>query len=356
MSVAQYRHYDCRITDDLIYKGMRTLFLENDLLRVGILLDKGADIFQFVHKPSDTDFLWRSPQGLLRPDRSNPTCASAAGAFLDSYHGGWQEILPGGGPTDYRGAELGLHGEVTHLGWDFDILMDTPAEIAVKLSVNCLRTPLRLERTLRLRKGEPNLLIEETVTNCAPEPIDFMWGHHPAFGAPFLREGVRLIIPAGKGQVHHPQFAASGIFPSGMEFNWPLAQTPDGRTIDLSCVPGPGAGYADLLYLHELRAGWYALLDPEKQLGFGLAWPKEVFPYLWFWLVYGQAPGYPWWNQVYCLALEPWTSMPNSLPQAMAQHTQKTLQGGASLSISLCAAVITGRDTVNHIDQAGVVS
>ncbi len=77
--MAAYRHYGCRITDDLVYKGMRALFLENDLLRIGILLDKGADLFQFLHKPTDTDFLWRSPLGLRDPQRTVATCASAAG-------------------------------------------------------------------------------------------------------------------------------------------------------------------------------------------------------------------------------------------------------------------------------------
>src|SRR5512139_1370193 len=151
MTAAHYRHHACRITDDLLYKGYRTIFLENELLRVGILLDKGADIFQFLHKPSDTDFLWRSMQGLIRRDRFTATRASSSGAFLDSYHGGWQEILPGGGPVDYAGAELGLHGEVTHLGWDYEILEDTPECVSVRLSVECIRAPLRLTRTMSLR-------------------------------------------------------------------------------------------------------------------------------------------------------------------------------------------------------------
>ena len=150
MPAAANRHYGCRITDDLIYKGLRTLFLENDLVRVGVLLDKGADIFQFLHKPTDTDFLWRSPNGIVNPG-TLPGAASYGGSFLDFYHGGWQEILPGGGPVDYRGAELGLHGEVTHLGWDCEHPR-RPAKTRLRcgLSVNCLRTPFRLERTMRL--------------------------------------------------------------------------------------------------------------------------------------------------------------------------------------------------------------
>jgi hypothetical protein len=356
MTTAQYRHFGCRITDDILYKGMRTLFLENDLIRVGVLLDKGADIFQFLHKPSDTDFLWRSPQGLIRPDRFTATRASSAGAFLDSYHGGWQEILPGGGPADYRGAELGLHGEVTHLGWDCDILTDTPECIEVRLSVRCLRLPLQLQRVMRLEIHQPNLWIDEVVTNLANEPVEFLWGHHPAFGAPFLKAGTRLFVPAGKAEVHNPRFAASGIFTPGQSFAWPVLEDEHGTTHDLSVLPGPDGGFADLLYLSELRDGWYAVIDPQTRVGFGLAWDLSVFPYLWFWLVYGCAPGFPWWNQVYCIALEPWTSIPNALPKAIEANTQRRLKGGESLRVSLCASAISGRDTVEKIDLNGTVS
>ena len=354
MTTAHTRHYGCRIMDDLVFKGMRTLFLENELIRVGILLDKGADIFQFLHKPTDTDFLWRSPLGLRHPARLTPTSASAAGKFLDTYHGGWQEILPGGGPTIYKGAELGLHGEVAQLGWDYEILEDTEESIAVRLSVTCIRTPLQLERVLRLETNKPALFIDETLYNLSPETLEFMWGHHPAFGPPFLREGVKLFVPARHGIVHEPSFAATSIFEPGYTFDWPFISV-DGSAIDLSQLPAEDAGYSDLLYLRDFKDGWYAVIDPERQVGFGLTWPLDVFPYLWFWLVYGEAPGYPWWNQVTCIALEPWTSIPNSLTEAIDQGTAALIKGGERIKVQLCAVAITGLEKVDDISLTGVV-
>lgn len=354
MPAAQYRHYGCRVMDDLIYKGMRTLFLENELIRVGVLLDKGADLFEFRYKPADVDFLWRSPNGLIRPDRFTATSASTAGSFLDSYHGGWQEIFPGGGPVVYRGAELGLHGEVTHLGWDYGLVEDTPDRVAVRLQADCVRTPFRLERTMRLEAGKPVLFLEERLTNLSPEPQEFMWGHHPSFGAPFLREGVRLFVPASEAEVHSPRFAASGILKPGSTFQWPLADA-GGTALDFSRVPAPDVGYSELLYLKNLTGGWYALVDPERQIGFGLAWPREVFPHLWFWLVYGRAPGYPWWDRVYTAALEPWTSIPNSLEKAMERGTAARLKGGESISVKLSAVAIAGRADVKGVELDGTV-
>jgi hypothetical protein len=235
---------------------------------------------------------------------------AATGNFLDSYHGGWQEILPGGGPVEYQGAELGLHGEVTHLGWDYEILEDTEKCVAVKMMVDCVRTPLRVEKTMRLVRGIPVLFINETITNLSPAPIDFMWGHHPAFGAPFLREGVQLHVPAQEAQVHSPAFSPNVILEPGSRFVWPKAVV-KGSEIDFSLIPGMDAGYSELLYLKGLSSGWYALLDPEIQLGIGLVWPKDIFPYLWFWLVYGRHSGYPWWDRTYCIAIEPWSSITN---------------------------------------------
>jgi hypothetical protein len=98
-------------------QGQRVLFLENELLRVGVLLDKGADIFQFLHKPSDTEFMLHTPHGRRPP--AVQSIASSWGSFLDYYQDGWQEILPNGGPAcSCKGVEFGLHGEVSTASWD----------------------------------------------------------------------------------------------------------------------------------------------------------------------------------------------------------------------------------------------
>ena len=49
------------------YKGMRTVFLENEKLRVGVLADKGTDVFEFNDKPRDVDFVWLTACGVRNP-------------------------------------------------------------------------------------------------------------------------------------------------------------------------------------------------------------------------------------------------------------------------------------------------
>ena len=67
----------CTISDDWTYKGMRVIFLENEYLRIGILADRGSDIFEFKYKPADLDFLLRLPKGIQNPSRD----------FSDAQHG-----------------------------------------------------------------------------------------------------------------------------------------------------------------------------------------------------------------------------------------------------------------------------
>ena len=92
-----------------------TAYLENDAIRVGVLLDKGADIFEFTYKPRDLDFMWQSPIEMRKPFVA--TNAMAEGAFHDYYYGGWQEVLPAAGwaTEPYQGVFQGLHGEVSLL-------------------------------------------------------------------------------------------------------------------------------------------------------------------------------------------------------------------------------------------------
>src|SRR4051812_30876723 len=84
---ARWREYD-------VAGGMRAVFLENELLRVGVLADRGTDMFELLYKPRDLDFAWLAAGGVR--DARTFTLGSSE-PFLDVYPGGWQEVLPNGG-------------------------------------------------------------------------------------------------------------------------------------------------------------------------------------------------------------------------------------------------------------------
>ena len=80
------RNWGARITEAVI-QGMRMVLLENEVLRVGVNLDRGTKIWQFCHKPTDMDFCPIAPWGVT--DRNLPLHApDPLQAFQDSYPGG----------------------------------------------------------------------------------------------------------------------------------------------------------------------------------------------------------------------------------------------------------------------------
>lgn len=92
--------------------------------------------------------------------------APSTGPFIDYYSGGWNEILPNGGPhVTYQGAELGQHGEISLIPWEYALLEDSPERVAVRLWVRPIRTPFFLEKTLSLEPRRAVLMIEERLTN-----------------------------------------------------------------------------------------------------------------------------------------------------------------------------------------------
>ena len=172
------------------YRGMRAVSLENELLRVGVLADKGTDVFEFNYKPRDMDFVWLTADGVRNPTSYLSTSPDPLATFMDYYPGGWQEIFPNGGaPSSYLGASFGQHGEVSNLPWDYEIIEDDESAVAVRFSVRTQKTPFYLEKELRLRSGESRLLVEETLANESDVSLHAMWVHHLVFGRPFLEEG-----------------------------------------------------------------------------------------------------------------------------------------------------------------------
>src|SRR6185503_4201283 len=172
--------------------------LENEKLRVTVIADKGADIYEFLYKPRDVDFMWRSWVGLRDRAHIVPTSARAeAGAHMDYYEGGWQELFPNCGTLSlHQEAEIGQHGEVLLLPWSYTITKDEPDEIEVRFEVRTIRTPFHLVKSMSLRRNEAVLRIHERVTNESGQSVSFTWGHHPALGWPFIDESCRVDLPA----------------------------------------------------------------------------------------------------------------------------------------------------------------
>src|SRR5690606_15863785 len=79
---------------EITYAGMRAVVLENERLRVTVLVDKGADVIEFNDKRRDLDYVWLSPIGTRRPHDVTAGSADAVAAFVDAYEGGWQEVFP----------------------------------------------------------------------------------------------------------------------------------------------------------------------------------------------------------------------------------------------------------------------
>jgi hypothetical protein len=86
---------------------MRTIVMENSLIRIVSLLDKGSDVIELLYKPLDLNLMWHSPTGWRNPLKEASANPVTHGGFLDYYGGGWQDIAPsaGGHSVVYRGAE-----------------------------------------------------------------------------------------------------------------------------------------------------------------------------------------------------------------------------------------------------------
>lgn len=332
----------CRVTE-FAHLGYPALALENDKLRITLLPGKGSDVIQFLYKPLDTDFMWASHPG-LQPAGDLKGSAAPSNLFLDNYPGGWQEILPNfGDPCEYRGIKLGLHDEVSMLPWDYTVVQDEPEIVSVRLQVQCVLTPFQISKTLTLRTV-CSLEIEETVQNQSDKTMECTWGHHPAFGAPFLDQSCRVLVPPCRVKTEEEYVSPNSRLEKGQDCEWPIVRGRNGDEIDLSAIPPRNSHFHDMAYLYGLNRGWYALFNEGRQLGFGLSWNSKLFKYLWFWQVYGGWHGHPWHGTTYNIGLEPCSSYPQSLAGAVKAGSQLTFAPGESIKTDLAATVITNLD------------
>lgn len=334
------RNYGCRF-HDIEYCGFRSLIIENELLRLLIMYEKGTDIVEFTYKPKDVDFMWRSPAVVGASKKNQITKENPAGAFLDEYEGGWQELLPNiNNPTNYKGSSLGLHGEACFREWDYRVIEDSVEEVKIMFSVRLNRAPFFVKKTVSLKSYNPAVLISEEILNEGDEEFKFTWGHHPAIGIPFLSDKCLISLPEGTiGRTYDKDFSGNSILPLDIEFKWPFLKNKNGADIDLSKVMSPDLKTAFCVSFEKMKEGWYGITNPGIGIGFGMKWDISIFKYLWMWAVYRGFYNFPFYGRTYNIALEPWSAIPDNLDDVIKAGRELTLQPKEKINTDITAIV-----------------
>ncbi|MEU5851467.1 DUF4432 family protein [Saccharopolyspora shandongensis] len=272
-------------------------------LMVGVLPAKGSDIVEIIDQRTGVDLMFRTPWAAW--DTPSPAAWDSRSRWLSTYRGGWQVLCPNAGPERaVNGALWGFHGEASVVPWQ--IVHAAETEVVLQ---TCLHTaPVSLRRHLSVDGAVLSVL--EEVTNLSDREREVMWVHHPAFGAPLVAEGARLYTSA-RTLVADADAPGTVLAPDSVH-TWPLVSGADGRTLDLSVLPGPASHREIFGCLTDFERPYLAVVNPELDLAVTVSWDAKVFPHAWLWQEFCATEDYPWFRRAYALAVEPASTMPGT--------------------------------------------
>jgi hypothetical protein len=320
------------IDDHWTYHGLQVVRLQNQHLALDVLPQRGANIFRVLDKHRDIDVLWKSP-------RVAPHLAAVHADFDDHWAGGWDDAFPGGRASRNRyGDLLPYMGEIWTAPATYQIHRDDDA-VAVTTTVRTPITPAELTRTITLRADEQRFTLGYTLRNIGTMPFDYNWGIHPSLA---IRPGMHFDIPATRGLVDEAGGELLGR--PGDDYDWPVLRGDDLRRAD-----DIDTGAFALHYLTGLTAGWVAATDVADRRGFGLCFDHDLFPVVWFCLVYGGWRGY---QQA---LIEPWTGYPSPLQDAVAAGRARLLDPDDTQQTEVVATFYDGVQTVTELHPDGTV-
>lgn len=348
-----------RIDDAYTYHGIDAVFLENDALRILVLPGKGGDILEFRDKRTDVDVLYHTNHNWAAVESRRLADVDGT-SWHDHYPGGWQVNLPVAGYTqDFDGTPYGLHGESALLPWDTRIVQADETAVALELSLDFVRYPFTYERTLTLPAGDATLQVDESITNTGRVPVEYIWQQHLALGAPLLDPAATLTIPAARGVVEeYADTHRNARLAGGATFDWPIAPGADGEPVDLGVIPPTDVTTHDIAFATELDAGWYSLVNPDLDLGFGFSFPTDPFECVWYWQAYHGVDTSPYFGRNYNAGLEPTTAYPSkNVPEAQRESdTLKSLGPGETITASFAATTFKSDVEVSEIALDGTIT
>jgi galactose mutarotase-like enzyme len=323
-----------RIDDQWTRAGLPVVVLENSFVRVVVCPTLGARVLEIEHRASGENLLWQNP-------RIEHRAVPIGTSYDDNFAGGWDELFPNDLAGRVGDEQYPDHGELWCQPWQHRIEHRSADEVTLYLHRTGACTPTTVEKWITLRADERQLRFRHRFTNHGHRTLNFLWKLHPAMA---IDAGDRIDVPGARGELVDPTF---GRARADTPFAWPAAPQPDGTTVDLSVVP-PLDGTRDFVYVSELTAGWCAIRRLQHDIGFGLVFPLDVFPSVWLFMTFGG------WRGLSTAVLEPCTTVPKDLNEAIRRGTDRRLAPGESLECEVRAVVFDGSAPVQGFTAHGM--
>jgi galactose mutarotase-like enzyme len=298
-----------RASDEWSLRGYKAVVLENEEVRVTILPELGAKIHGIHHLRKGRDVLWHNPRVPIGK-------VPFGSRFDDVWSGGWDEIFPNDAESTVGGERYPDMGEVWSLPWEYSV-DEKRNEASATTKVACPISPVEVSRKVTMRRGEPGFDCEYEFVNLGGDEVRFLWKIHPAFE---INGGCEISVPASAGFVD-PRYASRF---AAARYPWPRARYRDGKTVDVGKVV-PEARTCTLHYLTGLREGAAAFTDRENGVRSTIEFQKDVMDNVWLFLAYGG------WRGVRNAVIEPSTSYPYDLAEAIRRGHASRLEGGGRL-------------------------
>ena len=321
------------LSTDWTFHGLRVVTLENAFLRIQILPEAGAKIWQITYLPLGEDLLWNNP-------RTAPARHAIHARYDDVWSGGWDELFPNDEETVIRGERYPDHGEFWTGVWSYETRL-TEAAASITLRFKTPISSISIEKTITLRAGSASIHFDHGFRNDSASSFPFLWKLHPAFR---VTPQHRIDFPR-MTVVREPAFAGT-LGDAPLEFPWPYAER-GGKTTDLRHVPAFGEGEVYFFYGTGSSEGWCAITDTARHLSCGIRYDPSVFGTCWMFASYGG------WRNHEVAVLEPCTGYPLNFDQMVAMHQQRELAPGESLQTSVMFSVQEGLDSVSAMDWNG---
>ncbi len=289
---------------------MQSQLLQNEFLKVTVLPEAGAKVFDVIDRRTGRNFLWHNP-------RIEPQPYPIEANFDNYWCGGWDDAFPTCEACLYRGEQYPNLGELRSLTWK----VEEAREESATLSAFGPISPVAATKTVQL-KGRC-LEMTYSIENLGYSGIDFLWGTHPAYA---ISSETVLHIPARTGIVGVSSHASFGV--AGQRYSWPMLESDAGVT-DMSRARAANANSNAGHYATDLSAGWYAVEDSVSEQSLLFEFDLAVCPNLWMWLSYGG------WRGYHLAVIEPWTSCPVTLSEAVEAGTHRHLKPGERFQTSV---------------------